>query len=368
MTHTTTTFAIPQIIIDDTTDEAPVPPPPGPPPLLTFDQIRHLATHGWLPLTLPDPLASNFQELFAHVTDFFAEPLAAKQARYPPSRGTEFGFYHVPEEKEFLTFRHRRVHTDSVLEDCIAETWRQIVRLLYRVLADLSTAAGYDPHSCWDHMLDGVWDLAAPGRGTPPSPPRDHPHDPSSSPSNPASDPDEDIPSLFRLFQYYPGSGFATAHVDIGLVTLCVGNGSGLQVQNRETHAWHDATGPTLLLGETARCLLRNQVRAGQHRVERTPAGRQSAVFALRPCLAHPTRLEAFGGTAGHVVATQEYYRAIQGSKWSVNATRDIRERQQQDHARRKREWEARREGRAGGVPAGDELAGQGGIGCVDKR
>jgi hypothetical protein len=37
--------------------------------------------------------------------------------------------------------------------------------------------------------------------------------------------------SLPRLFRYAPGAGFAGPHTDPGFLTLCVADGSGLQLR-----------------------------------------------------------------------------------------------------------------------------------------
>lgn len=277
-------------------------PPSGPPPLLTEGQIRHLAHQGWLSLELPGHLTDALGKLSDSAVSFFDEDRAPKRELYPPSRGTECGFYEVPHEKEYITLRHG-LHHNSKLETHARDAWHDAGVLLHRVLCDLSRAGGYDIHS-WDHLLQNSLDL-------------------------PNDDSQMDITTtLLRLFRYYPTAGVAEQHVDIGLLTLCVGSSRGLQVLDRSkaTPEWTDAQGPTILVGDTARALMRNQVRAGLHRVVGNPHGRSSIVFALRPYLKHATDLAAFGGSG--LVDTKELYDKVKSRKFNINATRDVREHQ----------------------------------------
>lgn len=277
-------------------------PPPGAPPLLTPEQIIHLAYQGWLPIDLDTGLGKTLQRLSQAASSFFDLKDNEKASLYPPSRGTECGFYHVPDEKEYITIRHG-LHEHSELELQASKVWHDVGILFHRVLCDLSRAGGLSLNA-WDHLLEATLDL-----------PRDD------------SDLDNTI-SLMRLFRYYPASGTAAEHVDLGLLTLCVGEGQGLQVLDRSTDPpqYIDADGPTILVGDFARALMQNRIRAGKHRVIGNPLGRHSTVFALRPCLRHSTDLATFGGQG--VVGTKEYYYRVKGSKFNVNATQEIRDRQ----------------------------------------
>ena len=278
--------------------------PAGPPPLLSPDQVRHLAFQGWLPLNLPDHLAQPLSHLSISASQFFDQSLDVKRNLYPAGGGTEKGYYRVQDEKEYLTYRHR-VHADSELEQQACEVWQSTGNLLHRILCDLSRAGNYST-SAWTDLLDGS--LQMPG-------------DESRM---------DDVVSLMRLFRYYPTGGFAAEHVDLGLLTLCIGDSKGLQVLDRSQRPpqYIDTEGPVIVVGDTLRALMRNQVRAGLHRVVGNPEGRSSVVFALRPCLKHPIDLAAFGGTG--VVETAELYHGIRDKKYNINATKDVRDRQRE--------------------------------------
>jgi hypothetical protein len=285
-------------------------PPPGPPPLLTSEQLRHLAFQGWLPVDLKPELVEQLGKLMRAASNFFEKEHEEKRSLYPSSHGTESGFYHVEGEKEHFTLR-RQVHPEHEVEQFATEVWRQAATLLHRILGDISRAAGYSTHA-WDHIVQGSLRL-------------------------PEEDCDlNNIITLMRLFKYYPTAGTAEQHVDIGLLTLCVGGGEGLQVLDRSTEppSWINAVGPTILVGDFARGLMRNQIRAGLHQVVSNPEGRQSIVFALRPCLSEPTDLATFGGKG--IVSTREYFYKIKGAKYNINASKEIREQQRK----------AKREGR----------------------
>ncbi|KAK4549160.1 hypothetical protein LTR36_007618 [Oleoguttula mirabilis] len=276
-------------------------PPSGPPPLLTAEQIRHLAFQGWLAIDLPHQLGNALSTLSRSADSFFEQDHAVKRKLYPPSRGTECGFYQVPGEKEYLTLRHGIA---GELEEQARQVWHEAALLLHRILCDLTRAGGYNIYA-WSHLLENSLDL-------------------------PKDDSDGDnITSLLRLFRYYPTAGVAEEHVDIGLLTLCIGSAKGLQVRDRskDKPEWIDAQGPIVLVGDMARTLMRNQVRAGLHRVVGNPQGRSSIVFALRPYLKHPTNLSAFGGEG--LIDTKECFDKIRGRKFNINATKNVRERQQ---------------------------------------
>jgi len=279
-------------------------PPAGPPPLLTNDQIRHLAYQGWLHIDLQPQFLHAIKQLSKAATAFFEKDIEEKRKLYPPSRGTECGFYNVPDEKEYITLRFS-VHPESELETHARDVWQQAGMLLYRVLIDVSRAAGYDLH-IWDHLVYGSLNL-------------------------PEHDVDLDhIITLLRLFRYYPTKGVAEKHVDVGLLTLCIGEGKGLQVLDRSQSIanWVDATGPVILVADMTRDLMRNQVRAGIHRVIGNPQGRTSTVFALRPCLKYTTDLSTFGGRGE--VDTRVHFYKIKGSKHNINATHAVRTQQRQ--------------------------------------
>ncbi|WPG97331.1 Hypothetical protein R9X50_00010500 [Acrodontium crateriforme] len=285
-------------------------PPAGPPPLLAPDEIRHLAFQGWLPVTLPHELLQTLDALSQAAGLFFDQSPEVKCRLYPASNGTENGFYQVECEKEYLTFRHH-VHPDSVLEHHASEAWQSIGAFLHRMLCDLSRAGSYSL-SAWPKLLDGALEMAADATRL------------------------QDTPTLMRLFRYYPTSGFAASHVDLGLLTLCIGSGQGLQVLDRTLTPpqFIDAEGAVVVVGDTLRSLMRNQVRAGAHRVVENPHGRSSIIFALRPCLSHDIDLASFGGCG--TANANEVYVSVKGNKYNINATKDIREKQQQAQREKK--------------------------------
>ncbi|KAK4556450.1 hypothetical protein LTR86_006594 [Recurvomyces mirabilis] len=272
--------------------------PGGPPPILSPAEVHHIARHGWLPVTLSEHLSQALQQLQAAARDLFALKDEQKRELYPPSRGTECGFYEV------LTEKH------SCLETCAREVWRDAAAFLHRILCDLSRAGGYDLDA-WSSMLDGSREMPKDAKRL------------------------DDLTTQLRLFQYEPTTGIATEHVDIGLLTLCVSDRPGLQVLDRFTtpHRWIDAVGPIVLVGDMTRALFRGQVRAGMHRVVENPDGRNSIVYALRPCLKGMVDLASWGGEGQ--VDTRDYFLKIKGSRHNINATHDIRETQKSNQLRK---------------------------------
>ncbi|KAL9030657.1 MAG: hypothetical protein Q9196_001244 [Gyalolechia fulgens] len=283
-------------------------PPPKPPPLLKKDQVNQLAQSGFLPLDIPASLAVISEDLFKLSSEFFAQPLASKEAQYPQAEATELGYYHIPQEKEYLTFRYRTSLTS--LNHSTARFWSLASSLLHRVLCDLSVALSI-PLPAWDPLLTGCLSI------------------PSSR--------EEATPTLLRLFNYFPNTGAAETHTDTGLLTLCIGTAPGLQVSSRASSSsapqdgqWLDvSTRPTVLVGKTLQWLSGGRLEAGPHRVVANPDGRQSIVFALRPSLR--TRyfdLAPFGESS--VVDIVGLWQEIRGSVFNVNAQTRIREAQKE--------------------------------------
>jgi hypothetical protein len=279
-------------------------PPPEPPPLLSDAQIVTLATQGHLMLPLPPGLIAAYKDLFRIASDFFSQPDAIKSGLYPNIGGPELGYTRIVDEKEYLTLGHA-THSNTDLEKLASQVWQDTAALLHRVMADLAyglalPAAG----QIWDPILDGCLDL-------------------------PTRESDA-TPTIMRLFQYEPNSGLADRHTDIGLLTLCVTQGSGLQVLTCEEDewVWRDVQGPTLLVGNAFRKLVGNRVRAGVHQVVANREGRSSAIFALRPSLRNQVDLEKFGG--GVKVGVREFWKDAKSGRYNVNAPKDMRERQKQ--------------------------------------
>ncbi len=289
-------------------------PPPHPPPLLTDSHIVSLAHDGHLALPLSNELTGLYSALSKAASDLFSTSPAAKAALYPSSEGTELGYTTIPSEKEYLTLR-AAVHPDSGLERLAARVWHDTAALLQRILVDLARGLSLpDPHKAWDTIVDGCLDL----------------------PSSMAVS----TPSLLRLFQYLPNSGLSDRHTDLGLLTLCVGAGTGLQVlaRNGQKTEFRDVDGPTIVIGETLRALSGNRVRAGVHRVVANPEGRSSIVFALRASLRHDVDMSFFGSEG--ILDTKEMWNKIKGSKVNINASHDVREKQRLDRMHKREEGE----------------------------
>jgi isopenicillin N synthase-like dioxygenase len=296
-------------------------PPAGPPPLLSQDQLLQLAQQGWLALTLPDEFAASINQLFDKSTSFFELDDAEKKTLFPTKLGTEFGFYPVPNEKEYITHRCR-IHgttpkTDresktftqaQQLEDSVAEAWQRCGLLLYRILCDLARWSDLSV-SVWDDILDGTLTL-------------------------PKSE-DQMTYTLMRVFKYLAWTGYAEKHSDLGLLTLCVGNGRGLEMLDRVrstklTHVWiSPEAGPAhaiILIGSTLKTLSNNAFNTGMHRVIGNPQGRNSIVFALRHTAKHDIDFQPFGSDG--IVSPAELWDFVKADRVNINSLKELRERQ----------------------------------------
>jgi isopenicillin N synthase-like dioxygenase len=302
--------AFPQI------DNEALPPPPSlPPPLLSEAQILSLAQQGHLQLPLPPHLRALYTQLNRSAANFFALPAAAKSTIYPPIN-TELGYVDIPNEKSYISFRAQTTHSTTELESLAAEVWRETYTLLYRILCDLAWAMDTTP-AVWDKIVDGV---------------------------SPMPTSLEDATATFlRVFRYEPTTGIAESHADLGLLTLCVGEGQGLQVRAKDPESgevsWIEYSEPTLLVGKTLRALSGGRVRAGVHRVLGNENGRNSTVFALRPCVKHEIDMTQFPGGQG-VVHMGELWRQTWMGAFNVNASRQVREKQKERQREMKRTGE----------------------------
>lgn len=311
----------------DEHDDLSVPPPAGPPPLLSDEQLVSLARQGWLCVDLPEALSRTLKVLFNDSGKFLKLTSQVKTRLYPKKLGTEFGYYPVENEKEYVTFRCH-VHggpkevlgidpltaastgapAGAQLENNVAWAWREAAQYLFRILCDISRASDLD-FSVWDNILDGT--LTMPGGE------------------------EEMTHTLMRLFRYFPSTGFAGQHSDLGLLTLCVASGQGLQAldrvgSTRDTPAWVDApVGPDkamVLIGETLRALSSNTVNTGVHRVVGNPEGRNSIVFALRHSNRHDIDFGLFGGEG--VMTAQELWKSVQVGKININSVKELLDKQ----------------------------------------
>ena len=302
-------------------------PPPGPPPLLSENQLLHLAWQGWVSLTLPDSIGETAVDLFKCSEPFFELSEDEKARLYPAKSGTEFGFYPVPNEKEYVTYRHR-VHTAPEaelsqssslvqnVENKVARMWQACALLLFRILCDIARSSQLDL-KIWNDILDGTLTM----------------------PEN-----DEQMTySLLRLFKYLPTSGLAEKHDDLGLLTICIGDRGGLEVLDRvkssnEHPHWIDAgKGPctaTILVGLTLKALSNGTMNSGMHRVVGNPVGRRSVVFALRHSSRHGIDFSLFGGQGR--VSARELWKFLQVGRVNINSVKERREAQRAAFAARK--------------------------------
>ena len=328
------------------------PPPRSPPPFLNWTAIQHLSATGAVPVPLPAPLAEDVDAFFHAAAAFFDLPTTAKVQAYPPApaSGTEHGYYRVEGEKEFLTFRRATPSAASAtsttsapsmaptlpsgsasaaseaaqLEALLGRLWHDLAHLLFRALADVGRAWGISDEAWRDVVTESLrLPEVVDGRSA---------------------------PSLLRVFRYEPQSGVADPHCDLGLLTLCICRGEGLQVRapppvtevaraegddtpNDEGEAclslsggWQPAAPTTLLVGDTLRVLSGNRVHAGRHRVVATPVGRASLVFALRPGIKGSLDLRPFGGEGA--VEMKALWERIRRGRVNVNAAVEVREQQ----------------------------------------
>ncbi len=288
-------------------------PPSYPPPLLTDEQLIFLSQQGHLQLQLPPSLLILYEQLATASVSFFNQPLHVKVRDYPVADLTEKGYTCIEGEKEYICFRYTTRPDSDQLEQLARQVWQQTSILLYRVLVDLARALGL-AYGVWDSILDGSLSMPL--------------------------DRETSTPTLLRTFLYFPESGTAEKHTDLGLLTLCFGLGRGLQAlllgnDGPGSAQWVDVHGPTILVGQVLRTLSGNRLRAGLHRVVGNPAGRQSIVFALRPSLRQDqTNLTEFGGEG--TLSMSQLWADIRGSRINVNAQKQIRT-EQKEHMRAKR-------------------------------
>jgi isopenicillin N synthase-like dioxygenase len=307
-----------------------VPPPPEPPPILSSAQLEHLISYGYVTVSLPTHLDEAIRTLFKDAHSFFALEEDVKVKAFPARTGvrsTDSGYVHVPGEKEYVTFRFLVSEHDSNdegagIKTSVAQTWNDAARFLLRVLSDVGIGLDIPPYA-WDHI---VWDsLNMPRRR------------------------EEAAPSLLRVFRYEPQGGVADPHRDVGLLTLSVSHGPGLQVWHRrrstprqtdgteggdtysqdateERPEWRDAGEMSIMIGDTLRILSGNRLCAAHHRVVATETGRSSIVFTLRPSIRDIVDLSQFGGEG--VVDGRLLWRAIANNRVNINAPMEVRQQQ----------------------------------------
>ncbi|KAH8660457.1 hypothetical protein BX600DRAFT_56897 [Xylariales sp. PMI_506] len=322
--------------------------PPGPPPFLSSLEIERLFEQGHMALNLPEHLEEQLNRLFASSDQFFSLPEHDKSGAFPRRRrNVEHGYTHIQSEKEYVTAQYaswdpprnaEKTTPPSVTTDFLSlmgDVWQGAAHLLYRILVDLSPALGIAPDA-WDHLVEDSLYL------------------PQSA--------DEADQTLLRVFRYEPRGGQADQHRDLGLLTLCVCRGCGLEVWERlppgyspessstssvtpppehdqgenndggtrsppaQTPPWKAASRIVVMAGDTLRILSANKIPAANHRVVATDQGRSSIVFALRASTRRPLDLGRFNGEG--VVDSLAFWNAIKARRFSVNAPKDVREKQ----------------------------------------
>lgn len=292
-------------------------PTASPSKLLDQGDIDHLIRQGYLCLDLEARLADLCRSLFVLSETFLAYQDDTKQALYPKSQGTELGYYSIGGEKQYVTLRHaisratgaEGSESAAQLEAVAAALWKRSAELLMSILHQISDALEIS-NEAWAPMLDGCLEL----------------------PKTAA----EMTPTLLRLFKYLPSTGVAEEHLDLGMLTLCVGGGKGLQVKGPDKGSlWQDVEGPCILTGRTLHMLSGQEVTPGLHRVVGNPDGRSSIVFALRPSTRNPIPLESFGGEG--VVPGEEMWQQVQHGVRNINATKDTRDPEKQKKSLLKR-------------------------------
>ena len=202
-----------------------------------------------------------------------------------------------------MTFRYRS-NPESLLENCVGDAWEKAARLLHRILCDLACFHSYDPRM-WDPFVENTFCL----------------------PQNESSR--TDTTTFMRMFQYYPG-GVAEQHIDLGLLTLCIGSDSGFEAVEHcpDTSRWIATQKPVVLVGRMASMLLHRNARPGRHRVVSNPQGRRSVVLALRPCLRAQIDLDPSDGQ--QAISAREYWAKTSAVRYNINAKKDLREEQKQ--------------------------------------
>ena len=300
----------------------------GCPPLLSESQLLQLGRQGWLTYPLPEDMADTVADLFKSSSQFFDRPDQEKRHLYPAKSETEFGYYPVPGEKEYITFRCRS-HTSpdsqseedsqlQSLENVTAKMWHRCGLLLLRILCDLAHWSKLPP-TVWTDILDGT--LTMPDTE------------------------EQKTYTLLRLFSYLPTTGFAESHSDLGLLTICIGDRGGLEVldlaqSSLDKPVWinpaDNANTITILAGQTLKALSGGAFKPGVHRVVGTPQGRCSIVFALRHSTRHDVDFGLFGREG--IVEPSDLWKSIKIGKVNVNMIKEKREAQRAQNAKLKLE------------------------------
>lgn len=304
-------------------DSATALPPLGPPPFFSEEQLLDLARQGWLEIALPESMTAAIPGLFRDSDSFFANPTPVKKELFPQKQMTEYGYYKVEDEKEYVTFRCRtptsstqRDHDSGArasavnLEASTATIWSEAGKILHRILCDIARASELDP-DVWDAVLQDTLEMPASEQGM--------------------------SYTLMRIFHYLPATGKADVHTDLGLLTLCIGDRRGLQVCDRVKSSddelqWIDASEGTnraiVLVGQTLKMLSNGALSAGVHRVNGNPLGRRSIVYALRHSSRNQIDMARFGGEG--CIRPEELYNVMGVGRVNINAMKHTRDKQRE--------------------------------------
>ncbi len=324
---------------------------PAPPENADDQALHFLASEGYLPLALADhpAMMEAYSNLFAKSHEFFALPADSSQkTAYQAVSGptaSEEGYSKIEGEKSILTTRTSNRCPELLLSD-LKTAWDLTGAFVERTIRAIAVT------------LDLKEDVFLPF-------------------VNPCTTLTESkTPTQLRMFRYErPPTGSqptvnAEKHKDLGLLSLVIGHSPGLQVFDTGNNVWlpieEDTCLPpdarirsagltaTLLGGETLAFLTRGKYKAGIHRVVCAPVGashgnpdpfRFSIVYTLRPAPA-PLYTKNFEseitGTFGvneqcEGESSSVLFEKIMKSHWNINAARDVREKQRQEQAARRR-------------------------------
>lgn len=325
---------------------------PAPPHNADEQALLFLASEGYLPLALADhpEIMEAYTNLFAKSHEFFALPAVSPQkTTYQAVSGpaaSEEGYSKIEGEKSILTTRTSNRCPEILLSD-LKKAWDLTGAFMEKTIRAIAVTL--------DLKADVFLPFVTPCTTLTES----------------------KTPTQLRMFRYdRPPIGSqptvnAEKHKDLGLLSLVIGHSPGLQVLDTTKSVWlpieEDTCLPpnarvrsggltaTLLGGETLTFLTRGQYKAGIHRVVCAPVEasngtpdpfRFSIVYTLRPAPA-PLYTKDFESEITGTFGVSErcegesmsaLFEKIMRSHWNINAARDVREKQREEQAARRRE------------------------------
>ncbi|KAL0490040.1 Ras-related protein [Acrasis kona] len=116
---------------------------------------------------------------------------------------------------------------------------------------------------------------------------------------NKLTDPTFSVLIATEYYSHSDATDYCPAHLDSGLITLCVSPEEGLQLYSEENQAWLNVNGPNkliLLFGESLQQITDGVARANLHKVSKTSVNRFSLVFKFRmdPAILSPRNLSDY--------------------------------------------------------------------------